>query len=337
MKNLLHKPLPAHYLLVAFGGGILLMLLYFKLNPNRLSEGDLSASKSTPATSSRLESTDFEYIKPLLYIDRETESKTFYTLKQDVKARLAALKKSGIITEVGVYVREFDHGYWMGIGEDISFHPGSLFKVPVMIAALRVAEKDSTFLNKKVPFFLPKDKVLPVQNYTTDSLIQGRSYSIADLLKYTIVHSDNRAYWLLSQQLDWNIVNKVHTDISKDLPKRGDEDGLARTNARSYSKLLIALYNATYLKPELSEYAMQILAECQFDQGLKKGMPSTVKLAHKFAEWDNGTVFELHESGIVYLKGKPYVITIMTKGTKRSELPAAIASIAQTLYEGLAP
>jgi beta-lactamase class A len=336
MKNLFHKPLPAHYLLLAFLGGVLLMLLYSRIYMQKSGVAH-TPEKTGDVTSGRLESADFEYVKPLLYIDRKEESKVFSSLKYKLEEQVQALKTAGTVTEVGVYVREFNHGDWMGIGEDISFHPGSLFKVPVMIAALRIAERDSAFLNKKIPFFLPKDKVLPVQNYITDSLIQGRTYTISDLLKYTIVHSDNRAYWLLSQQLDWNVVNKVHTDISKDLPKRGAEDGLARTNARSYSKLLIALYNATYLKPELSEYAMHILAECKFDQGLKKGMPSTVKLAHKFAEWDNGSQFELHESGIVYLEGKPYVITIMTKGTKRADLPSAIAALAKTLYEGLSP
>jgi beta-lactamase class A len=336
MKNLFHKPLPAHYLLFAFLGGIAFMLLFSKIYQYQSNLGN-KPENFDEITSKRLESTGFEYIKPLLYIDRKEESKIFSSLKLKVEDQVDELKRAGMVTDVGVYVREFDRGDWMGIGEEISFHPGSLFKVPVMMAALRIAEKDSAFLNKKIPFFLPKDKVLPVQNYTTDSLIHGRTYTISDLLKYTIVHSDNRAYWLLSQHLDWDIVNKVHTDISKDLPKRGAEDGLARTNARSYSKLLIALYNATYLRPELSEYAMQILAECKFDQGLKKGMPSTVKLAHKFAEWDNGKIFELHESGIVYLKGKPYVITIMTQGAKRADLPSAIASIAKTLYDGLAP
>jgi beta-lactamase class A len=221
----------------------------------------------------------------------------------------------------------------MGIQEEALFHPGSLFKVTIMLAAFQEAEKNPDFLDTRVRFEPPKDLQLPVQNFYVERIQEGETYSIQDLLKYAISHSDNYAYWQLSQLVNPKTIDQVYLDLGMGLPKLGEDDGRVRVCVREYSKMLIALYNSTYARPAHSELGMRLLADCTFKEGMVSGLPNGTKLVHKYGEWDDTKNFELHESGIIYIGAKPYLLTIMTKGNSRDPLPKAVGALTKTVYK----
>jgi beta-lactamase class A len=332
MKHILSRPIPAYLILLAFIFGLFFSVFF-------LSDLEwvkaLKGENYNKATSNRLESSEYEFTKPLLFIDRKSEAKKFKAAKALIVEQIDALKAAGNIEEASVYFREFTNGEWMGIQEDAHYHPGSLLKIAVMLAAFQKAENDPVFLENRAIFEEPEVPFLPAQNYISDTIEFGKPYTVSELLRYTISNSDNKAYWLLSQMVEETAIDKVYKDLGMGPLKRGEDDGRVRSNARDYSKLLIALYNSTYTRPKYSEYGLSLMANCAFKNGMAKGLPPSVKLAHKFGEWDDSKTFELHESGIVYMDNKPYLITILTKGKSRETLPKAISTLTEVVYREL--
>ncbi|MBL0136966.1 MAG: serine hydrolase [Bacteroidetes bacterium] len=64
------------------------------------------------------------------------------------------------------------------------------------------------------------------------------------------------------------------------------------------SRLLRVLYNSSVLKPEASEYALQLLPQSGFKTGFSKYMDPSLKIARKFGERILREIQQLHETGI---------------------------------------
>jgi beta-lactamase class A len=179
----------------------------------------------------------------------------------------------------------------------------------------------------------PPKGTLPKQNYLASGIVSGKKYTVRQLLQYAVVDSDNNAHWLLHQKMPYADFNRVFQDLNLSVPLPDPRDSMLRISARDFSVFFRALYNASYLSPEMSVYALDLLTATKFKEGMSKGLPEGIKMAHKFGEFDNGVDFELHESGILYVKGKAYLITIMTLGKSRDKLPKVVASLTRTIYK----
>jgi beta-lactamase class A len=292
----------------------------------------VSRSITCDVTSTRLGG--FEYIRPLLYVDKSCESPDLISIKQEIEKTIALYDKNGLITNASVFLRDFDHSNWISIQDDVEYHPGSLFKIPMLFAWLHLVDKDPGLLNKSFLFEGVKDADLPVQNYVPGkSLEKGTRYTVKQLLALLIIHSDNQAQWLLTQNLPQGAKEQVFIDLGIGVPIASEEDNRIRITARQFSTFMKALVNSSYLSQENSEFALSLLAQTEFKAGFVKGLPEGTKVAHKFGEWDDQKQFELHESGIIYVKNRPFLLTIMSKGTERKALPGLLSAITRTVYE----
>lgn len=331
------KQVPFYGIILAFLLGSLLS--GYLLSRTHAPAPALSAPETSPPltncklTTARLGG--YEYVRPLLFVDRECESPRFAPVKRSVSQAINRLKASGEIVAASVFVRDFDQGEWMGVHENDPFHPGSLFKVPILMAYMRMTDDDADLLDRSFTFNPPKDKALPPQNYVSESIEPGKTYTVRQLLRYAISHSDNNAYWLLTQHLNSTVLENMFIELGLGLPIPDESDNQLRTTAKSYSVFIKTLYNSAYLGKRRSEFAMSLLGESSFKEGFVAGLPPGTKVAHKFGEWDDGQTFELHESGIFYIENRPYLVTIMTRGDARAKLPAAVGNLTRTLYEAL--
>jgi hypothetical protein len=102
--------------------------------------------------------------------------------------------------------------------------------------------------------------------------------------------------------------------------------------ALDYSKFFRVLYNASYIRPEYSEFALKLLTQSTFNDGLKMGVDSGIPIAHKFGERIIGNKAQLHEFGIVFVKGDPYLIGVLSKGSSLPQLSGIIADISKITY-----
>jgi beta-lactamase class A len=243
---------------------------------------------------------NYKYVKPLLFSDRLCETDHFLDMKMAANEAVNAFKASGDISSASIYLRDFDNGEWMNLNPYETYHPASLFKVPIMIAIMRMAEKQPGLLDKELLFNPPKDLNLPTQNYRSKSIEAGKKYTIRELLQYMISYSDNKANWLLKDFMDAKTYNDMFVDFCLGLPLPDQKPEEIQISAKDYSVFMRTLFNSTYLQPENSELAVSMMAACDFEDGFMKGMPAGTKMAHKFGEWDNHQEFQLHESGIIY-------------------------------------
>jgi beta-lactamase class A len=100
------------------------------------------------------------------------------------------------------------------------------------------------------------------------------------------------------------------------------QDGTLSVDARTVAGLLRVLYNSSFLSRQDPEFALELLTESYFADGLRRLLPTDVVVASKFgfhgSEVAGRLHHELHECGIIYRPRSPYVICVMTR-TDRSK------------------
>ncbi len=271
----------------------------------------------------------FKYVKPIMFVDEDCESAGLMGVKQNITAVIDRYKTQGDISAASVYLRAYSHNEWICVNENESFDPGSLFKVPVMIAVLKQNELNPGFLDKQIAYNQRIDAGKNVA-FSSKMIQLGQSYTIKELLTYMIKYSDNNATILLEKNIDPKILQKLFADVGLDVPNIYASQYLFTT--KNYSYFMRAIYNAGYLSIEDSEFAGELLSQSNFKDGILLGLPPNTKVAHKFGESGNQTVKQLHESAIVYLDNQTYLLTVMTKGTENKKLSKLIGEISQIVY-----
>lgn len=274
----------------------------------------------------------FNYINPILFVDDKYESEDLNTIKQSVTTVIDNYKKMGILTSASFYIKEFNSNGWTGINTTEKFFPGSLMKIPLMVTILKMEELNPGFLNKEIQYS-QKYSYTKHPNYKSKSIVLGQKYSIKELLNYMIEYSDNDATTLLFNNMNMAQYKKVFTDIGLVAPDITAQN--YPLTSREISYYMRILYNATYLNQKNSEYATELLQKCNFNEGLKSGLPNSVRVAHKFGEAGDQNEQQLTETAIVYLNNYPYVLTIMTKGKDYKQLPQIAREISSIVYQNM--
>lgn len=249
----------------------------------------------------------YELIKPLMFVDNTCESESMNRIKQEINVMISSYKSAGMLTSASVYLKNFNKNEWMSINETDKYDPGSMLKVPILIAILKMSESSPKLLDKKLTY----DREFNTANNPTilgKSIVLGHSYTVRELLTYMIKSSDNSATNLLNTILDQQVYEKLFTDLGIERPDWKKNTYLININ--DYSKFLRILYNAGYINKVNSEYAIELLTTSDFKNGILKELPKNIQVAHKFGESGNQFEKELHESGIIYLNNLNYLITI---------------------------
>ena len=273
-----------------------------------------------------------KYVKPIMFVSEDCPSDHLAGLNQKIVAIINQYQTNQGVTTASVYIRDYAPNGWTSVNEDEKYDPGSLFKVPVMIAILKMNEDNPGFLNKKVTFSKPYSLGKNVA-YPSNSIQLGQSYTIQELLVYMIKYSDNNATVLLETYMKPEVLQSLFADIGLEVPNIASKQYLFTVS--QYSLFMRSIFNAGYLSIKDSEFAAELLTHCDFKDGIAKGLPSNVEIAHKFGEAGTNLEKQLHESAIVYLKNKPYLLTIMTRGKENKVLAQLIAAISKVVYEDM--
>lgn len=245
-------------------------------------------------------------------------------------------KEAGKVSSVSVYLRHLYKGTWIGIDEDENFAAASLVKLPILLIYLKMAEQDPAILSRQIKYET-EIKSIPQNVVPANSLQFGNTYTVDELLRYMVVYSDNIAQDLLWKNIDPHLITNLYSELQLPVPDLTEPEH--QISAKSFATFFRVLYNATYLNMELSEKAMKLLSETDFNEGIVAGVPKNIIVAHKFAErkyeWDPYSLKgeQLHDCGIVYFPGNPYVICIMTKGRDFTTLKGVIKDISRIVYE----
>lgn len=269
---------------------------------------------------------------PLLDLELPTEFRELRPFRRKLEALVERRIESGDISHMSIYFRDLNNGPWFGVNERERFLPASLFKVPIMIAVLKETEEYPGLLDRSVDSGrLPEDTA--DQNVPPGQRVEsGRAYTLLELLRLMIAHSDNRARNLVLGYVEKKVFDEVFTDLGLPPPLETEPD--PQMHVKGYSTFFRILYNASYLSRRMSALALQILTETTFKDGLVAGVPEGVKVAHKFGErgFADRPERQLHDCGIVYHPRTPYVLCVMTRGDSIPDQAAAIREASALVY-----
>lgn len=264
--------------------------------------------------------------------------KNYVEFKTKLEDFIKNNKKEGKITETSIYFRDLEYGPTFGINEYLTFSPASLLKLPLMITYLTLSESDPSLFDVEVYYTGSEDRGIKQSIVPKKSIKQNTKYFIRDVIEYMIKYSDNKSYYVLLEYL-----NKISTnqeflkDTFIDLGIIDPSNQLEETiNVKSYAGIFTQLFNSTYFSDKkTSEMALDFLNDTDFREGIVAGVPSGIKVAHKFGErYDEDTgVKQLHDCGIVYYPQNPYLLCIMTRGNSMYDLKNTISEISKMLYE----
>ena len=207
--------------------------------------------------------------------------------------------------------------------------------MPLMIALLKTAENNagSGLLDRLVKFDLSRDYNANQNLKSSQTMVPGKEYPVRELIRRMIVYSDNNAFTLLTKVVNTGDFDKVYSTLRIQNPRvQADDDFLS---IQTYASFFRVLYNATYLGKESSDWALETLSRSDFKTGLVAGVPATVEVAHKFGEHSDagdGTV-QLHDCGIVYYPGRPYLLCVMSKGPNFEYLDDVIVQVSKRVFD----
>ncbi|MCG9880186.1 MAG: class A beta-lactamase-related serine hydrolase [Bacteroidia bacterium] len=245
-------------------------------------------------------------------------------------------KKSHPDLHVSYYFRDLNNGLWTGINERETFSPASLFKVPLMIALLKRSETDPKVWTMGVHY--KKADLGDIPEESGFKKEEGKFYSIEDLLNQMIIHSDNAASLLLLQFLGDTAVMHVIDELNMHVGN-GFHENTNFVTVKAYAGIFRILYNASFLNKEMSEKALNLLSQAKYDKGIRAGVPSNIKVAHKYGKRDENIGggklhnLQLHHFGLVYHPRKPFLIGVMTRGADVETKNRVIKELTEITYK----
>lgn len=262
------------------------------------------------------------------------------SLENTLSVLIDGYKKTGKIKRMSVFVRDLNTSRFAGYKDDETYYMASLLKTPLVIGGFKLAEVEPKVLDQVIEYNgvpnLYGDQVIK----SDEILNTGQSYTVKELMKRSVVYSDNTAAQMLFDYFPEEFLSKIMQALGIQITKPSGEVENYIT-VRTYANMFRLLYNASYLTKEYSNETLEMLTQTKFHDGATSKLPKDVKVAHKFGErtlvYDDGRVAlkQFHECGIVYAENgdEPYIFCIMTEGDDYQKLQQVIADISLVVYD----
>lgn len=281
----------------------------------------------------------YRYIDPLLGLKNfnQAESTVYASLQHSVSNLISSAQRAGTLSAASVTFRDVSISEGFTIDPTEQYSPASLLKVPLMMAYFKAAQSNPSILLERLTYRGRMDANLQEHFISDVTLTPGTSYTIAELIEHMIRYSDNNAAQLLTDYLNDSPVGSVYATLFEELGIQKLDLNNDFITIQAYALFFRVLYNATYLDRDMSERAMELLAQTDFTQGIMSGMSNNTPVAHKFGEFTlqtpNGAILkqELHDCGYIYAPEHTYFLCIMTKGNDLSQLQKIVSGISSLI------
>ena len=238
---------------------------------------------------------DYQWLNQALDCESKPviSKKLYLTFKNKLADQINVWKREGKTEEVAVFFRDLENGPTFGINDREKFIPASLLKMPLMLAYFKLAEDEPSLLAQKLVYNSASLALDRIQTISSEKILELDKPYTIDELIFRMA-----AY---SDNRAYNLLFEYLTMLSPD------------------DDLILETYN------ELGMVAP--------GDDLRKGVPKNIPIAHKFSERKQGDITQLHDCGIVYYPGNPYLLCVFTKGDDFNELSDAIVTVAKMVYE----
>ncbi|SOC13361.1 beta-lactamase class A [Ureibacillus xyleni] len=237
--------------------------------------------------------------------------------------------KENLSKEINQYIKKFSGSiaieyYDLTTGETYqnnatkAYVAASTIKLPLAMYIMELADQEKIDLNQKLTY--KKHHYVGGSGVLLGHKV-GSKYTIKDLLRKSMVFSDNIAYSMLKEKVGEKNYVKYMKKLGATYSSR---NALSNTSAHDlilYVQQLYKLGQTTENGNELNKYLQQTIYNETIPAGVKG-----VKVAHKVGMIP---MYQLsHDVGIVYDES-PYAIAVMTKGFSYEKSKKIIADISR--------
>lgn len=215
---------------------------------------------------------------------------------------------------MGIFVKDLTSGETFAVNADTVFPQASSIKIPIFIELMRQAQAGKLRLAERVEIhraaLVGGSGVL---QFFSDG---GSQISWRDLASLMVVLSDNSATNLIIDRVGMDNVNSMldglglsKTRLARKMIDIAAEqaDRENQSTPRQMGTLIEMLNAGKLLDPEHTRLVLEIL-EYPKDSPLHAGVPPAITVAEKPGSLSGAQC----DSGIVFLAGRPYVISVMT-------------------------
>jgi len=239
---------------------------------------------------------------------------------------------------MGIAVKDLAGTEAFTVNADMMFPQASSIKIPVLIELFRQAQTGTVKLAERVE--VTKAMMAGGSGVLQNFGDGASALSLRDLAVLMIVLSDNTATNILIDRVGMEKVNGMLTHYGlrrTRLQRRMLDTEAQRAGRENLSTplemiwLLNLLHQGKILNAENTAAMMEILSYPK-NTPLRRGLPAGVRLANK----PGGLTGVSCDSGIVFLEGRPYAISVMTTyGSLGDEDGAArtIGEVSKRVFE----
>ena len=254
-------------------------------------------------------------ISPQIFAQPQQTSST--PVQADLAAKLSAdLNRTAASYDgvMGIFVKDLTSGQMFAVNADTVFPQASSIKIPILIELMRQAQSGKINLAERV-------EIHRVTLVGGSGVLQffsegGSEISIRDLAVLMVVLSDNSATNLIIDRVGMDNVNAMlrRLGLDKTVLARKMIDVAAeqaerenRSTPRQMATLVEELNSGKLLDPAHTKMALDILEDYK-DSPLRSGVPPQITIAEK-----PGSLLGAQcDTGIIFLPGRPYAISVMT-------------------------
>lgn len=282
---------------------------------------DLNAKASQNSTSadSNVSAKKYPYLASRIMTNFEKDLLiNFIPLRKELKTVTKDYGQS-----FSVYFEYLPTGISIGINDRTEFYGASLIKVPLAMAFLNSYHKRGLSLEEKV--VIRKEEI----NKGFGDLWkkgEGAEIKLIDALKLALTESDNTAAEILVSRVPKEDYDDVYQNLDIEI---NEDDGQVILTTKGYSSILKALYFASALNKDDSEYILDLLTQNKFRNKLLAPIPEEIPVAHKDGVYF-GNLYQ--DCGIVYVPRRPYILC-MASQSKENEAVQRMKEISEIVYK----
>lgn len=199
--------------------------------------------------------------------------------------------------DVSVYFTDVEEEYWFGIGEENRYHTASTIK-PVYCQYLLSAGIDPVSEVTLQQVSRPSS----TGKLSADNI--GTTFTVDELIEYSLRYSDNQAYRLLYEAFGIEGYNKYVKAFGEGGLFLDEEYEWSRVTPQKLSRVMLEMYRYG----EKNSILIEHLKNATFNAQIAAG--TGYEVAHKYGS--NGGTDGYHDTAIVYAPERAYVLTILT-------------------------
>jgi len=244
---------------------------------------------------------------------------------------------------MGIVIRDLTDGKEFALNADDVFPTASSIKLPMLVELFRQSQTGSGA--KLTDLYTFRSEDLVPDSAIMENLTPGVSrVTNRDLAGFVVAVSDNSATNVLIDRVGMENVNHMLDSLGlrqtrlrrKMMDIKAAQEGRENiATPREMAALLETVYRGKVLNPQTTEEFFKVMCTTK-DSPIPRLLPDGTRIANKPGELDGVRT----DSGIVFLKQRPYVISVMTTYARdehaASEAISRISLIAYRYFEAVA-